>query len=188
MTSRRFERGFTLIEGMIALVVLLIGLLGLAGLQVVAVRANHFSKRMSEASALALDLAEQINNWNYGDTRLTPLATVTGPSDPGILGSDLGRAAATSYSPEYSDLPGDTNVSNTSHRGVLATNYQGLQADVLHNGSPDYVRYWNVYTYADGTSNGLLVQIFVRWLEPSLGYRQINLTAFKANPAGLSGI
>jgi hypothetical protein len=50
------------------------------------------------------------------------------------------------------------------------------------------VRYWNVYTYNDGTSNGLYVQIFVRWMEPSLGYRQITSVTFKANPAALSGL
>ncbi len=188
MTSRRSDRGFSIIEGMIAMVVMMVGLLGLAGLQVVGVRANHFGKRMSEASALALDLEEQINNWSYTDSRLTPLATVTGPTDPAILGTDLGRGAATSYNPEYSDLPGDNNVTAPANRGVLATNYQGLQSDVLQNGQPDYVRYWNVYRYADGTSNGAYVQIFVRWFEPALGYRQINLTAFKTNPAGFSGL
>lgn len=188
MTKRRMHRGFTLLEGMIAILVMLVGLLGLAGLQVVGVRANHFGKRMAEASALALDLSEQINNWNFADTRLVPLATITGPSDPGLLGTDLGRNATTIYSPEYSDLAGDPNVTDAAKRGVLATNYQGISSDVLRNGAPDYVRYWNVYTYTDGTSNGLYVQIFVRWKEPGLGYRQINMAAFKTNPAGFSGI
>jgi len=186
MNARPIDRGFSLIEGMVALVIMMVGLLGLAGLQVVGVRANHFGKRMAEASALGLDLGEQINNWSYTDSRLNPLATVTGPTDPSILGWDLGRAAATSYNPEYSDLPGDTNVVNASNRGALAANYSGLQSDVLHNGSPDYVRYWNVYTYSDGNSDGLLVQIFVRWKEPSLGYRQITFTTFKTNPSGVS--
>jgi prepilin-type N-terminal cleavage/methylation domain-containing protein len=195
MISRSAERGFTLLEAMIALVVMLIGLLGLAGLQVVGVRANHFAKRMSEASALSMDLADQINGWNYADTRLQPLATVTGPSDPGIHVTDLGRGAAIPpfingqpSDPEYGDLAGDTNVTNPARRGVLSTNYTGLSSDVLHNGSPDYVRYWNVYQYSDGTSNGLLLQIFVRWKEPSLGYRQVYITTYKTNPSGIVGL
>jgi type II secretory pathway pseudopilin PulG len=194
MTMRSAERGFTLLEAMIALVVMMIGLLGLAGLQVVGVRANHFGKRMAEASALSVDLADQITNWSYADSRLVPLAPpVTSPTDPGILGTDLGRPQATAYTLEYSDLASDPNATNS---GMLDTTcataakcYDGISSDVLHNGSPDYVRYWNVYQYSDSAgSNGLLVQIFVRWKEPSLGYRQIYIMTFKANPAGITGL
>jgi Tfp pilus assembly protein PilV len=185
MKTSRTQRGFTILEGMIAMVLMVVGVLGLAGLQVVGVRANHFGKRMSEASALALDLEEQMGNWAYTDSRLSTSVTVTGPADTQILAWDLGRAAATSYQPMFSDLPGDTNSTNN---GVLATNYQGIQSDVSGTGSPDYVRYWNVYNYNDGNSNGRLVQIFVRWKEPALGYRQITATAFKTNPAGFQGV
>ncbi len=187
MKNRNAQRGFTLLEGMVALVLMLIGVLGLAGLQVVGVRANHFGKRMSEASALALDLEEQMGTWPYTDSRLAPVATLSGPSDPQIKGWDLGRAATTSYQPGFSDLAGDPNVVS-GRAGVLASGYLGLQSDVSSTGSPDYVRYWNVYTYSDGTSNGLLIQIFVRWKEPGLGFRQITSIAFKVNPAGFQGL
>ena len=183
MRNRNAQRGFTLLEALVSLALMMIGVLGLAGLQVVGVRANHFGKRMSEATALALDLEEQIGMWSFTDPRLASMANVTGPTDTNINAWDLGRAATTSYQPEFSDLAGDPNVAS-GHDGKLATNYQGLSSDVAGNGSPDYVRYWNVYNYADGTSNGLLVQIFVRWKEPGLGYRQITATAFKNNPAG----
>jgi hypothetical protein len=136
-----------------------------------------------------MDLADQINGWNYADTRLQPMATVTSPTDAGIQATDLGRGAVTVYNPEYGDLnASDTNVTNPARRGVLSTNYTGLSSDVLHNGSPDYVRYWNVYQYSDGTSNGLLLQIFVRWKEPSLGYRQVYITTYKTNPSGIVGL
>lgn len=190
MTNRNAQRGFTLLEAMISLVLMMIGVLGLAGLQVVGVRANHFGKRMSEATALALDLEEQIGLWSFSDPRLAPIATVTGPSDAAIKSWDLGRGATTTYQPEFSDLAGDSNVAS-GHDGQLASNYQGIQSNVTSTiaftgttPQQDYVRYWNVYNYADGTSSGLLVQIFVRWFEPGLGYRQITSTAFKPNSAG----
>jgi type II secretory pathway pseudopilin PulG len=183
LKNRNSQRGFTLIEAMISLVLMMIGVLGLAGLQVVGVRANHFGKRMSEATALALDLEEQMANWSFSDPRLASISNITAPNDSNIQSWDLGRAAATSYQPEFSDLAGDTNVAS-GHDNMLATNYQGIKSDVTGSGSPDYVRYWNVYNYVDGTSNGLLIQIFVRWKEPGLGYRQITGTAFKPNSAG----
>src|SRR5229473_4241767 len=114
MKTPHAQRGFTILEGMIAMVLMVIGVLGLAGLQVVGVRANHFGKRMSEASALALDLEEQIGSWAYTDSRLATSVTLSGPSDPQILGWDLGRGAATSYQPMFSDLPLDTNVASAN--------------------------------------------------------------------------
>jgi type II secretory pathway pseudopilin PulG len=186
MKNPNSQRGFTLIEAMISLVLMMIGVLGLAGLQVVGVRANHFGKRMSEATSLALDLEEQMANWSFSDPRLASIANVTGPSDANLRSWDLGRADATAYQPEFSDLAGDSNVVS-GHDGQLATNYQGIKSDVTGSGTPDYVRYWNVYNYVDGTSSGVLIQIFVRWKEPGLGYRQITATAFKPNSAGFQG-
>lgn len=187
MKNKRAARGFMLIEAMISLVLMMIGVLGLAGLQVVGVRANHFGKRMSEASSLALDLEEQIGIWSYNDSRLAPIATLSGPTDSQIKAWDLGRVNPTAYQPEFSDLAGDPNVI-AGHDGQLASNYLGIRSDLTGSGSPDYVRYWNVYTYNDGNSNGRLVQIFVRWKEPNLGYRQVTAIAFKVNPAGFQGI
>ena len=57
---RRSEAGFTLIEVMIAVLVLSIGLLGLAGLQVTALQNNQSSFTRSQATALAYDLADRM--------------------------------------------------------------------------------------------------------------------------------
>src|SRR5436853_3515036 len=68
----RMDRGFSLIESMVASVVMLIGLLGLAGLQVTGMRANNLGKRMAQASLLAQDLVQNMQVWQYGDARLAP--------------------------------------------------------------------------------------------------------------------
>jgi type IV pilus assembly protein PilV len=188
--TKRMDRGFTLLEAMIAMVVMLVGLLGLAGLQVVGVRSNHFSKRMAQASALALDLSEQMNTWAMNDPRLASLGLVSTPTDPLILSTDLGRAATTAVNPEYSDQPGDTNSIKfgiePAGGWLRKSGYQGIQSDVLNNGSPDFVRYWNVYNY--GSSQVLLVQIMVRWLEPGLGYREIVTSTLKVDPSTYASI
>lgn len=54
------QRGATLIEVLIAIVVLSIGLLGLAGLQVTSVQSNHSAYQRSQASLLANDLADRM--------------------------------------------------------------------------------------------------------------------------------
>jgi type IV pilus assembly protein PilV len=64
--------GFTLIEVLVAILVLAIGLLGLAGLQVSALRNNQSAYLRSEATRLAYDLSDRmranyvgVNNGNY---------------------------------------------------------------------------------------------------------------------------
>jgi type IV pilus assembly protein PilV len=54
------SRGFTLLELMIALVILAIGLLGLASLQVMAIKGNSYGQEMTVASTLAQNELEQL--------------------------------------------------------------------------------------------------------------------------------
>lgn len=63
--KRRNQKGFTLIEVMIALVVLAAGLLALMTMQIVSIRANAFSSEMTYASMLAQSRLEQIRNTSY---------------------------------------------------------------------------------------------------------------------------
>ena len=59
-SSRPRSRGFTLIEVLIALVVLSIGLLGIAALQGVGLRSSHVAYLTSQASLLAYDMSDRI--------------------------------------------------------------------------------------------------------------------------------
>lgn len=54
------ERGFTLIEVMVAVIVLSIGLLGLAALQTTGLRNNHSAYYRSQATFLAYDIADRM--------------------------------------------------------------------------------------------------------------------------------
>lgn len=54
------EGGFTLIEVLIAVLVLAIGLLGLAGLQATSLRFNHDAQLRSQATFLAYDIADRM--------------------------------------------------------------------------------------------------------------------------------
>ena len=57
--------GFTLIEVMIALVIMSIGLTALAAVQISAIRGNDFSKRMTTAISIAEAKMEQIKSSSY---------------------------------------------------------------------------------------------------------------------------
>lgn len=58
--SRRHQRGFNLIEVLVALLVLCLGLLGIAGMQLSGIRGAHGSYLRSQAAAVMNDMAERI--------------------------------------------------------------------------------------------------------------------------------
>jgi type IV pilus assembly protein PilV len=58
--AARMQRGFTLIEAMVALIVLSVGLLGIAAMYVETLRANRTSLFRTQAVVLASDLADRM--------------------------------------------------------------------------------------------------------------------------------
>lgn len=58
--ARRDQRGFTLIEILVALVILSVGLLGVASLQVQGLRNNQSAYLRSQATLLAYDMADRM--------------------------------------------------------------------------------------------------------------------------------
>ncbi len=70
--AARRSSGFTLIEVMIALVVLLVGLLGLARLQVVGMQVNQASRAHTVAAQLAQELAGGLQRLDWDDGQVAP--------------------------------------------------------------------------------------------------------------------
>jgi type IV pilus assembly protein PilV len=60
-------RGFTLLEVMIALVILTIGLLGLASLQVMSIKGNSYGQQMTVASTFAQNKLEELRRTTLVD-------------------------------------------------------------------------------------------------------------------------
>lgn len=54
------QNGFTLIEILVAVLILSLGLLGLAGLQAASIRSNHSAYLRSQATQLAYDMADRM--------------------------------------------------------------------------------------------------------------------------------
>ena len=196
--QRRGQRGFSIIEAMIASIIMLVGLLGLASLQIVGVRSNHFGRHMTQGSQLAQDLIESLQRWDYNDVRLTPAVqrswNVQNPASTTAVDTewDMGRGVSathtdgSTYTADFTD--GTTNATKTSALAATfcATGcpYIGLSSDVDGDGVLDYQRYWNVWTTSfDGsTTTGKFIQVIVRWKEPVLGYRQTTASTFKEIP------
>ena len=202
-SSRAMDRGFSLIEALVASMVMLIGLLGLAGLQVVGMRANNVGKRMAQASLLAQDLVQNLQVWQYTDARLTPQGSAV-PAHTGLYTDtnhsdiakfwELQNSAAlvsnvdgSSVTFDFTDGPiGSPGAAATNQ---LAANYEGVLSPVdtsLPTAEQTiFQRYWNVFLIdvrGSGSADGKLVQVVVRWKEPNFGYRQVNTSFYKVDP------
>jgi len=59
------NKGFSLLEVLIGLVVLAIGILAIAGMQIVSIRANYFSGSLTQATVLAQDKIEETRNTSF---------------------------------------------------------------------------------------------------------------------------
>jgi type IV pilus modification protein PilV len=74
------ENGFTLIEVVIAIVVLTIGILSTYSMQVSSIQGNATANQLTTASTLALDQIEQILSWDSADARLNNNENVNPPA------------------------------------------------------------------------------------------------------------
>lgn len=95
--KRKAQSGFTLMEILIALLVLSIGLLGIASMQMQGMRNNQSAYLKSQASILAYDMADRMraNSVRAAAGDYTPFDT-TGqvPVDPGCMITNAGCSAA----------------------------------------------------------------------------------------------
>ena len=93
--------GFSLIEVMIALVVLAVGLLALGTMQIVSIRSNAFSSEMTYSTMLAQQQLETLKNLGFTD----PDLTATPPSH--TLPEVIEKGASYSVSWEVEDTSAD---------------------------------------------------------------------------------
>jgi type IV pilus assembly protein PilV len=93
--TRRCERGFSLLEVLVALVVLSIGLMGIASMQVVGLQFNQQALTSTRAIEMAADMADRIRASN--DAGVVLNAALTNPAAPPPASSyevDFGNATA----------------------------------------------------------------------------------------------
>jgi type IV pilus assembly protein PilV len=99
--SQRRQRGISLIEILVAIVVLSIGLLGLAGLQANSLRTSQSALYRSQAAAYAEDMAERMRA-NLGGARTYDIAL--GDSAP--VGTSIADRDRAEWLARLATLPG----------------------------------------------------------------------------------
>ncbi len=79
--NKNNDNGFTLIEVLIAIVILSVGLLGMASLTVGIINGNKFSNDLTTATTLAQDKMEEIRGTSYSSVVSETKAVLSSPND-----------------------------------------------------------------------------------------------------------
>lgn len=116
------QSGFSLVELLVAIVILAVGLLGLAELQVTAMKSNSQSATSTAATALAQRIIEEVAAMDASDPLFDGASTGTWPGSP-ITTLEGGGIYNITYSvaPVLSDPGAGTVVSNLYQVTVTVT-------------------------------------------------------------------
>lgn len=79
------EKGFSLLELLVAMTILAVGLLGVAGLQATAINGNLHGNTISQATVLAQDVIERIHATDYDDVNETNFPATENSVDGSIF-------------------------------------------------------------------------------------------------------
>ena len=71
---RKNQKGFTLMEVMISIIILSVALLALAGLQIISIRGNSYGGTMTEAITLARDKIEDLKKDDWDNVAMGQFA------------------------------------------------------------------------------------------------------------------
>ena len=177
MPMIRSQRGVTLIEAMVAMVVLLVGAIGMVSIHSTGARLQGEAREVTRATAIAQDLMNQIQTWEYADVRLAN-ANASNDADPS---DDAGAFALYGTTPPFDHAEADLTAGGGT--------WTGIPTAALATGG--FERYWNVSTTdqngnlidaaGNGVADGMRVAVIVRWLQGASWHRVV-LHGYKVNP------
>ena len=135
------EQGFTLVEGMLASVILAVGLLALSGMQSIALVKNVDANEMTKVTSLAADMMERIqfnrrNAVSYQgiDTTSASTCTAISASAQPMANGDCTLWASLVNGTQLQDVKGTVTVS-TALVGPIQLNQRNVTVTITWMGS-----------------------------------------------------
>lgn len=145
-SPRSSARGFTLIEAMVSFFVVTIGMIGLFSGYTTAVRANDYSKKVSQATAIAQAVAHELANarWDAPELENVVVANDNDPDDRDKAFLDQVPNPKADHQLVINAIASPTPAN--SAQDVLALKaFKGNELlDYGTDGIPDFEVFWNV--------------------------------------------
>lgn len=137
------QKGYGLIEVLVAVLVLAIGLLGLAGLQTQSLRFNNEAYFRTQATLLAMDMADRLRS-NFETARTSPGSytfakteavptSVTDCTSTGCSPSELAQYDFKEWKERALSLLPGAQVAVTPESGGTATPWQSYTIEIEYN-------------------------------------------------------
>ncbi len=170
--NKRENRGLSLIEVLVALMILSIGLLGIAGLQVVSMRSNHGSYVRGQAIVLTYSMADRMRANRLGilDINRNPIGFYNSVDTGGQFQAAASNGCSESFGTAATTCTVAQIAANdlSEWRAVLAARLPQGQGSVCIDSTPND----GTGVAANGCDNtGALYAIKVWWqeIEPDAG-------------------
>lgn len=167
------DKGFTLLEAMIAVFILAVGIMAAAGMQIRAIDANNNGMARTMANSVALSVMEELKRLPFDDPNLinTNGNGLVGLND----GSDSGGRTVNPALADHQFLP--ANFPNFQNTYVLAG------GKIVDNSGRSYQIFWNTDKsplVVGSTPAFCKISIFVYW-RTVMGQQHLTLTSLKYN-------
>jgi len=191
------KNAFTMIEVLVAMLVLAIGLLGMAGMTVIVLRSNTLSQQISEATNVASNLMDRI--------KILPLSSLPNCVQPTVFSSaslpvncnsilTSGLSGSTDFYPPTSatncgigGFEDETSFQQVGSDHVATNTIDLLPYDVCDfgSGSPSlakgsYLRYFRTFQPTGGSSTDRSISVVVLWQDRFSKWRHIRLSTTKS--------
>ena len=154
------ERGFSLLEVLIALLVLSVGLLGIAGLQTVSLKFNHQSYERTQATVLISEMIEKITS--------NPVATRSG-----IFNNVDDATPALSYASSYGSCPTSCTATELANFDLFRWKSAIEDPRRLAQGTGEITRVITPLAGPTGAATQHVFNITVTWVENNLTMTQV---------------
>jgi prepilin-type N-terminal cleavage/methylation domain-containing protein len=150
------DRGFTLIEVMIAMMLIAIMAMGVAALFGVAVRATHAARHQTSTTTLAEQKMEQLRalTWGFDDSgQNLPVSDTT---------TDLSQSPPTNSGGGLNPSPANSLDSNTTgYVDYLDQRGQWVGTGATPPANAVFIRRWSIRPLPTNPNNTLLMQVLV---------------------------
>ncbi len=179
------DNGFTLLEAMIALLILSVGIIGAALMQMQAIRGNDNGMARTKANDIGLAVMEELKRLPFDDARACPVGTPTAFSVAGLnSGSNIGGAAvapaAAGHSFSVANFPAFPSAADFPN---FPASYSIVGSSLVDDSGRSYQVFWNANLDAFGTGAAIqpacVINLFVYWQSPLGGLQHLQYTTYK---------